>query len=301
MVCWGFGDFFIQRSTRRIGSVESLFFIGLFGAIALFPFVISDLAIVFEPQNLALLVFLGILTFIVAMFNFEGLKIGKLSVIDVLLEVELPITVALSVFLLNETLSLEQLALVFLIFAGSFLISTRSFSISHLVSHYKKSRSTIWADSKAALSISHWSSTLEKGVAFALLAAIGMGLLNFVTGVASKGISPLVAIWAPFSVFAIISFLVIVFRKNVHQTFLHAWQFKKLVLAESVFDTAAWALFAIALFHGTISITTAITEAYPVIAVSLGILVNKEKIARHQFLGAAITLAAAVSLGFWFS
>ncbi len=299
MICWGFGDFFIQRATRRIGSVESLFFIGLTGSIFLLPFVWNDIpALLSSTSDLLLLLFLGILTFIVAMFNFEGLKVGKLSVIDVLLEIELPITVVLGVALLGESLSLLQIGFIGLIFGGSLLIAANSLSWPHLSSTLKKGHQSIW-HSFHSFSLSHWSLSLEKGVAFAVLGAFGMGILNFLTGVAAKGISPIMAIWAPSVIFAFISFAIILSREGFGALWSNAVRYKELVAAESVFDTAAWVFFAIALYYGSISITTAITESYPAIALTLGLWFNKEKIAHHQFAGAGLALLSSVALGFW--
>ncbi len=298
MVCWGFGDFFIQRTTRRIGSVESLFFIGLTGSIFLLPFVWNDIpTLLSSTSDLLLLLFLGILTFIVAMLNFEGLKVGKLSVIDVLLEIELPITVVLGVFLLGENLSFLQIGFIGLIFGGSILIAASSLSWPRLSTTLKKGHQSIWH--AQSHSLSNWSLTLEKGVLFAVLGAFGMGILNFLTGVAAKGISPIMAIWAPSVIFAFISFAIILSREGFRALWSNAVRYKELVAAESVFDTAAWVFFAIALYYGSISITTAITESYPAIALTLGLWFNKEKIAHHQFAGAGLALLSSVALGFW--
>ncbi len=76
MICWGFGDFFIQKTTRKIGDVEALAFIGIIGIIGLLPFVWNDLGALFEMRNLLIVILLGIITFIAAIINFEALKKG---------------------------------------------------------------------------------------------------------------------------------------------------------------------------------------------------------------------------------
>ena len=38
MLSWGIGDFWIQKSARKVGDLEALFFITLFGAFVLSPF-----------------------------------------------------------------------------------------------------------------------------------------------------------------------------------------------------------------------------------------------------------------------
>ena len=83
MLCWAFGDFLIQKSTRKIGDVESLAFIGIIGTIGLIPLMIKDFNLLFSTSNLILLLILGIMTFIAALFDFEALKIAKLSTADV--------------------------------------------------------------------------------------------------------------------------------------------------------------------------------------------------------------------------
>src|SRR3972149_4886431 len=108
MLFWGFGDFFIQRSIRKVGNVETLAWIGVIGTIGLFPFVLKDIPLLLNPVNSVFIIGLGVITFIAAMFSFKALKDGKLSVVDVVLEVELPITIALSFIFLGETLTTKQ-------------------------------------------------------------------------------------------------------------------------------------------------------------------------------------------------
>src|SRR3989344_8118184 len=116
MLCWGIGDFLIQRSVRKIGDIEALAFIGIIGGVLLIPFIIGESDLLFSYSNLLLLILLGVITFIVALFNFEALKVGKLSVIDVVLELELPVTIILSFIFFKERLTGMQFLIIFLIF-----------------------------------------------------------------------------------------------------------------------------------------------------------------------------------------
>ena len=43
MLCWGFGDFLIQRSTRKVGDWGTFFVICAFGSVILLPFVWGDI------------------------------------------------------------------------------------------------------------------------------------------------------------------------------------------------------------------------------------------------------------------
>ncbi|MCX6803399.1 MAG: DMT family transporter [Candidatus Diapherotrites archaeon] len=272
MLCWGFADFFIQRSVRKIGDVEALAFIGLIGFLVLTPFVLPDLALLFIPENLFIVVGFGLFAFVVAMFNFEALKEGKLSVIDVVLEIELPIAIIIGFFLFIEFPSVLQLFLIIPIFVGIILISFKksfSFKKSHL---------------------------LEKGVLFAFAAGIGLGFIDSFTGLAARSLSPLLAIWVPWAVIFFVSMLVVFTRKDFKKIVFNAKKFKWLIIAMGLIDTIAWVCYAYSMAEINIGIATAITESYPVIGIILGVIINREKITKFQIVGAVLTIVASILL-----
>ncbi|HLC93009.1 MAG TPA: DMT family transporter [archaeon] len=271
MVCWGIGDFLIQRSVRKVGDVEALAFIGIVGAIGLLPFVAGELPALFLPENLLLMLFLGIVTFIAALLNFEALKKGKLSVVEVVIEIELPVTAFLGIYFLKEVISLPQLIGIGVVFIGITMLAMKSLSLKSL-------------------------GKVEKGVLLAVAAAIGMGMTNFLTGFGAKTVSPLLAIWAPWVFFTIFCLFYLWKNKGLGKLVTNAGRYKGLVLAMGIFDTLAWLLYALALKEQSIAITTAITESYPAIGMALGLWFNKEKIKRHQIAGALLALAASIAL-----
>lgn len=274
MLCWGIGDFFIQRSVRKIGDVEALALIGIIGSIVLLPLAIKEIDVLFSPANIGLLIVLGVVTFVAAIFNFEALKKGKLSVIEVVLELELPITVILGILIFKESLSIVQLGVIGAIFIGILLIAFKKKGNENIFKH------------------------LEKGVYLAILGAIGMGFVNFLTASSSKQVSPLMAIWVPWIVFTIICLVIIFKREGFTKIAKNTWKFKWIVLFMGLFDTAAWFLYAFSVVKNEIGIITAITESYPAIGLFLGVLINKEKVNWHQYLGAAIALGASFVLAF---
>ncbi len=274
MLCWGFGDFFIQRTVRKIGDVEALAFIGIIGSVILIPFILKDADLIFSLPNLLLLSVLGVITFIAALFNFEALKVGKLSVVDMILEFELPVTIVLSFIFFKEVLSGLQFLVIFFIFIGLLLMAVKSFS--------------------RKLSIKG----IERGVLLGVIAAVGMGVINFLTGASSKTISPFLAVWFPWVIFTILCLVVIVKKKEFGKFVKHAGKFKWLILGMGIFDTLAWVFYAFAVVQNDIAITTAITESYPAIALLLGVWLNKERIRAHQYAGAAIALVCSFLLAF---
>ncbi len=273
VVCWGFGDYFIQQTVRKIGSVQSLFFIGIIGSVLLLPLVWSEIPALLQSEHSLLLVWLGTLTFVVAIILFESLKEGKLSVIDVVFEIELPITIVLALVFFGEQLTLAQTLLIGMIFIGIILIALEHFRFGHMFS------------------------TLEKGVLIALIGSIGMGFVNFHTAQAARDITPLLAVFGPWVVFTILSFAVICLRKETHTLWSNFRAHTGIILGQSVLDTTAWILFAAALSQHNAAVITAITESYPALAVFLGVYLNREKIQQHQFAGAILALSGSILLG----
>ena len=111
MILWGVGDFLIQRTIWRIGNLETLFWISASSSILLLPLVYQSLpALTFN--KIFIMIVLGLVGFAGSYIEFESLDIGKLSVVEVILSLELPLTILLGVFFLREHLSLGQLILI---------------------------------------------------------------------------------------------------------------------------------------------------------------------------------------------
>lgn len=273
IICWALGDFFIQKSSRKIGDLQTLFFVGLFATLFLLPFVWKDLLSLTEPRNILILAILGILTLIAGLLNFEALKEGKFSVVEIITELELPITIILSIFILKETISLKQSILIALIFLGIILIAIKSY-------HLKNLRKFI-----------------EKGAIIGIFGAIGMGFVNFLTATSARTISPIAAVWAPALIFSIICLALIIKRDGIKNLLTNLKRFKLFILAAGLFDTAAWTLYATSIMKQEVSIITAMTESYPSLSLFLGRWFNKERINWHQYLGAAIALISCILLG----
>ncbi|MDD5192468.1 MAG: DMT family transporter [Candidatus Nanoarchaeia archaeon] len=273
MFCWAFGDFFIQKCTRKIGDIESLAYIGVIGAIILLPLIVKDFHLLTSLPNLLLLLFLGVVTFISALFDFEALKKGKLSVVDIIIELELPVTIVLGFIFFRETLSVLQITAICFVLFGLFLMATKSFS--------------------------HWRTKIERGAIIALIAAVTMGFVNFLTASSSRQISPLMAIWVPWLIFTIMCLVYICKKEGTLRFLKNGMKFKGIVLAMGIFDTLAWLFYAFATLNNEIAIVTAITECYPAITILLGVYINKEKIGWHQYLGGAVALIASISLAFF--
>src|SRR3989344_2446202 len=275
MLFWGVGDFLIQRNVRRIGNLESLFFLCLIGAVGMLPWVMSEHALLLSLENLLFLGLLGLLTFGVAWLNFEALKQGNLSVVDVVLELELPVVIVLGFFFFRESLSFWQGVVIGVLFIGILLVAMERFSLKHL---FKR---------------------LEKGALIAVAAALGLGLLDFFTAASSRSINPLLAIWFHYVIVAGVSAFFVFRKQRISKLLRMSRPYSWWILGMAVFATLAWLAYAHAMEIHNIAVITAITESYPAVALFLGLWLNKERIQKHQYPGAFLALGGSIALAFF--
>jgi len=274
LASWTFGDFFIQKLVRVVGNLKTLIYIGTVGTIGIFPFITKELVPLFgNTTRLFLLTFTGVIIFFAAIFDFEALKQGKLAIIEPILGMELPVTIALSVVLWGERLSLIQ----YLLMASAFVGIILAITIHNTHLHYHKR-------------------IFENGVLFAALGSVIMGLVNFLVGVSSQRTSPLMAIWFTNLIFTLCCFIYMAVKTNFGGIVRDFTKNLKITLTTSVFDNAAWIFFAFAASMIPISIATTVSESYIVFVVCLGLFLNKEKIQWHQLVGTAVTIISIIFL-----
>jgi len=272
LLFWGFGDFFIQKTTRTIGTWKALFCITALGSVVLLFFIRQELLRT-SPHHLALLGLVSLITLFAALFDFEALKRGKIAIVEPVIGLELPITVGLGIFIWHENVTSWQLFCIALIFIGILLTITEH----HTHLHYHKR-------------------LFEKGVLFAGIGAIGMALVNFTTGVASQETSPLLTIWFVHTFLALMSGGYLCITGDMRTLWRDCKRHPCTVAAQSILDNLAWISYASATTLIPIAVTTAISESYIILASTLGILLNKEKLQSHQFLGVALTTVTVVTL-----
>ncbi len=274
LFAWGFGDFLIQKSARKLGEWASLFFIVLVGAVALLPFVYKDLRIVFSSyKDLLLLMLVSIILLFVAILDFKALRKGKISVIEPVFALEVPVTATMAALLLKEGLNFWQIFLVAVLVASIFSISMKS--LTHLKKTY-----------------------IERGVLIAILATVGMGIINFLFGFASREISPLMINWFTDAFITIAAFIYLAGKSQLRLLKEDWEQNKKLILGVGIIDKSAWVAFSFSTLYIPIAISTGISESYIALSTILGLTINKEKLKSHQTVGLVCCVGAVVILAF---
>lgn len=272
LVGWGLGDFFIQRGMRLVGFYQTLFIITAASTPVLFPFIYHDL-IHLSAGNIYALFALSIIIFLYAKVLFAAFDEGKISVVEAVIGIELPLTVALGVFLGGEHMTPLQFMLFLIISSGLLLAVTTHFG-----------------------AIRRRTRIFEKGVALALLGAVLSALTNFYVGTNAQEISPLITIWFSHAVIAVMCFVAMVYRRELHTLPRNIKKHPLPLLSLCLFDNAAWIGFAFATTLIPISLAVTISESYIALAALLGYFINREKLRAHQFLGASIAIIGVIVL-----
>lgn len=277
MLFFGFGDFLIQRSTRKVGNLETVFLIAFFGNLILFPFIAKDIGQIISgaTPGFWLVLGAGAVVFLASMLEFESLREGKISVVESAFSFEIPTTVLFAYIFLNEKLALIQLVILFVLIIGLFLVS------------YKD---TI---SKKLL--------FEKGAILAVLAACVMGLGNFFVSWGARETTPLVINFFVNFVCFVGAGILLIRRGKPGNVVRDLISYPRMLVPMIIFDNVAWLAYAFAVALAPIGIATALTESYIIITVLLGIWVNKEKLQRHQKMGLFIAISCAILLAFFLS
>ncbi len=236
------------------------------------PFVYQDIIpLLLNTKALSLLVLLGIIVTIASYIDFEALRIGKLSIVEPIYAFEIAVTASFAALVFGEVLSLYQGILIVLIFIGIFFISTSSFS----------SLKTI---------------TWEKGIGLAIIATIGMGITNFLYGAGARITDPLLLNWFASTFIACICGIALIIRSEVQTMISDLKTHHRLLFGVCVSDIVAWVAFSYATLSIPIAVATSISESYIVIAVLLGLKINKERLKKHQVFGLILVIAAAIVL-----
>ena len=207
-----------------------------------------------------------------SLLGLQALKVGKISIIEPIFALEIPMAALLAAFVIGESISLRQALLILMIIFGIIMVSTKH---------------------AAELNIK-----IEKGVFYAILAAILMGSVDFLFGIGSRETSPFLVNWFISAFLAIFSlcYLILTSRSN---ELIQCWKKeKKLIFGIGFFDNLAWIAFAYSMLSVPIAIATSISQSYLAIVASLGIILNKERLRKHQYIGLAVTILGAIALAY---
>lgn len=137
---------------------------------------------------------------------------------------------------------------------------------------------------------------LEKGVILAIISSIIMGFGDFFLGWGARITDPLMVNFfvGIFILIVITPYLII--EKKVHHTLRDVIFNRGLLLSMSVADNTGWVAYAFAMSLAPIGVATALSESSVIVAVILGLVVNREKLQKHQRIGLIMAIVSALIL-----
>lgn len=284
MLGWGLGDFLIQKTIKQVGWLETMWWIYLGSFIFLLPFVLKNLMTI-TWLDFFLLAILGLATFFSVVTHFKALAIGKLSVVEIILSFELPLTIILGVLFLSNQLFFYQIALIAMLFSGVALLAIDFERMRRRWFHFL----FFWQKRRVIL---------EKGIILAILTAILLALTNFFTAVGATRLDPILVIWLSWTLGGAVCLAYLGYQKKIKSTFKSGLKNWRLILLMVIVDIAAWLFFTYSLSNGEeLAVVAAITGSYVVIAMLLGLKFNKEKIRGWQYVGAIVAFSASLLIG----
>jgi drug/metabolite transporter (DMT)-like permease len=118
----------------------------------------------------------------------------------------------------------------------------------------------------------------ERGVAYAIAGAVGLGVTNFVVGFASREFSPLFIVWLTNLACALGSILIILKRSHLTCFRNDFRRHFNIIVAQCFLDSFAWTCFAYAAVLIPIGIATTVSEGYLALGALLGVLINRERL-----------------------
>jgi len=116
--------------------------------------------------------------------------------------------------------------------------------------------------------------------------------------VAAREISPLMINWFTSVFLALVTLVGLVGKSQTSQLFGDWRKAKKLIISVGIIDNLAWVFYAYATLYIPIAIAVGISESYIVLASGLGLMLNREKLRPHQFLGLILAVVAVILLAF---
>lgn len=123
-----------------------------------------------------------------------------------------------------------------------------------------------------------------------------MGITNFLYGAGARITDPLLLNWFASTFIACICGIALIIRSEVQTMISDLKTHHRLLFGVCVSDIVAWVAFSYATLSIPIAVATSISESYIVIAVLLGLKINKERLKKHQVFGLGLVIMAAIVL-----
>ena len=275
-VCWGAADFAARFASRRVGAYRTLFFMQFFGFIVLSIYLkfrggfLDGIAPGWQPWVLAALA--GVINMIASLSLYYSFQIGVMSIVAPVSSAYPALTVALAIMSGERITVLRGVGLAVTL-VGVILAAT-SFAKSP-------------GDSEKE------SAHLAKGVGWAILAALGFGVLFWFLGFyVVPAVGPATSVWViRLTCFSVLALVAAPARQSLKLPSGSVWW---LLAAVGFLDTAAFVANNAGLQTGQVSVVSVLASLYGAVTVLLAWIFLREKLERSQWFGIVLIFVGIV-------
>jgi drug/metabolite transporter (DMT)-like permease len=275
-LCWGAADFAARFASRRVGAYRTLFFMQFFGFIALSVYLkfrggfFEGIAPGWHPWALAALA--GVINMIASLSLYYSFQIGVMSIVAPVSSCYPALTVALAIMSGEKITMLRGVGLAVTL-VGVILAAT-SFAPNT-------------ADPKKE------SAHLAKGVGWAIVAALGFGVLFWFLGFyVVPAVGGTISVWViRLTSFSVLGIAAVPARQSLRLPSGGVWW---LLAAVGVMDTAAFIANNAGLHTGQVSVVSVLASLYGAVTVVLAWIFLREKLERSQWFGIVLIFVGIV-------
>ncbi len=285
-VCWGGADFAARFASRRVGAYRTLFFMQFFGFIALSVYLkfrggfFEGIAPGWHPWALAALA--GVINMIASLSLYYSFQIGVMSIVAPVSSAYPALTVALAITSGERITALRGVGLAVTL-VGVILAATT----------FTPSGASPVNESSAKETVAKETAHLSKGVGWALLAALGFGVLFWFLGFyVVPAVGPTISVWViRLTSFSILALAAIPARQSLNLPRGGVWW---LLAAVGFLDTAAFVANNAGLHTGQVSVVSVLASLYGAVTVLLAWIFLREKLERSQWRGIVLIFVGII-------
>jgi drug/metabolite transporter (DMT)-like permease len=290
-LCWGGADFAARFASRRVGAYRTLFFMQFFGFIALSVYLkfrggfFEGIAPGWHPWALAALA--GVINMIASLSLYYSFQIGVMSIVAPVSSAYPALTVALAIASGERITALRGAGLAVTLVGVILAATTFTPSAASPVN-----AGPVNADPDNE-STAKETAHLSKGVGWALLAALGFGVLFWFLGFyVVPAVGPTISVWViRLTSFSVLALAAIPTRQSLKLPSGSVWW---LLAAVGFLDTAAFVANNAGLHTGQVSVVSVLASLYGAVTVLLAWIFLREKLERSQWFGIILIFAGIV-------
>ena len=300
-VCWGGADFAARFASRRVGAYRTLFFMQFFGFIALSAYLkfrggfFEGIAPGWHPWALAALA--GVINMIASLSLYYSFQIGVMSIVAPVSSAYPALTVALAIASGERITALRgaglAVTLVGVILAATTFTPSAASPVNQSPVNSNPVEKSTAKETAVKETAAKKTAHLSKGVSWALLAALGFGVLFWFLGFyVVPAVGPTISVWViRLTSFSILALAAIPARQSLKLPSGSVWW---LLAAVGFLDTAAFVANNAGLHTGQVSVVSVLASLYGAVTVLLAWIFLRERLERSQWLGIILIFAGIV-------